>query len=347
MTGETVAVTIVTFNSARFIARCLQYLFEQNYPNIEVIVVDNASSDETTSILDRLSDRIKFVRNERNVGFAEAQNYAINLSKSAWVLTLNPDVRLSPDFVEKAVAAAEVNENIGSISGKLLRMAPDFEIPARKTLDSTGIYFTPALRHFDRGSGEPDGGAYDQVEYVFGVSGAAALYRRKMIDDVSIEGEFFDSDFFAYREDADLAWRAQLLGWKCLYTPDAIAYHVRAVLPSNRKSLAAAINMHSVKNRFLMRIKNITPDLYIRHLLPITLRDLVVLGGCLLREFSSLPAFLLIIRNFGKMHAKRREIMRRRRADSRYIAAWFSNRPTSFSLVDNLRNTPTRAVTSR
>jgi GT2 family glycosyltransferase len=226
-------------------------------------------------------------------------------------------------------------------------MSSDFEIPTTKTLDSAGIYFTPALRHFDRGSGACDRGAYDRLEYVFGVTGAAALYRRKMIDDISIGGEFFDSDFFAYREDADLAWRAQLLGWKCLYTPQAIGYHVRAVLPSNRKSLAATINMHSVKNRFLMRIKNITADLYIRHSLAITFRDLVVLGGCLLREFSSLAAFPLVIGSYRKTLAKRREIMRRRRADSRYIAAWFSNQPMGFPAIDTLQKTAVRPVTPR
>jgi GT2 family glycosyltransferase len=166
-----------------------------------------------------------------------------------------------------------------------------------------------------------------------------------MIDDVSIGGEFFDSDFFAYREDADLAWRAQLLGWKCLYAPDAIAYHVRAVLPSNRKSVAAAINMHSVKNRFLMRIKNISGDLYFRHFFSITFRDLVVLGGCLLREFTSLPAFLFVIRSYRKMLAKRKEIMRRRRVDSQYMAAWFSNDPVSFPVPETLRKTAARAVT--
>ena len=97
------------------------------------------------------------------------------------------------------------------------------------------------------------------MEYVFGASAAAALYRRAMIDDVAVDGDFFDPDFFAYREDADVAWRAQLLGWRCIYTPAAVAYHVRTVTPANRRSLPPVINMHSVKNRFLMRIKNATP----------------------------------------------------------------------------------------
>jgi GT2 family glycosyltransferase len=79
-------------------------------------------------------------------------------------------------------------------------------------IDSTGIYFLRNLRHLDRGEGEIGSGQYDRPEYVMGATGAAALYRRKMVEDVSVEEEFFDGDFFAYREDADVAWRAQLLG---------------------------------------------------------------------------------------------------------------------------------------
>ncbi len=88
-------------------------------------------------------------------------------------------------------------------------------------VDSTGIYFNPMLRHLDRGSQEVDNGHYLQYEYVFGATAAAALYRRSMIEDISLDGEFFDTDFFVYREDADVAWRAQLMGWKCMYAPYA------------------------------------------------------------------------------------------------------------------------------
>ena len=113
-----------------------------------------------------------------------------------------------------------------------------------------------------------------------------------MIDDISIDGEFFDPDFFAYREDADVAWRAQLLGWRCIYAPTAVGWHVRSVVPGERRSITPAINMHSVKNRFLMRIKNATPGLYRRCWLPMTARDLTVIAGCLLRG-TAIPAGLL------------------------------------------------------
>jgi GT2 family glycosyltransferase len=185
------------------------------------------------------------------------------------------------------------------------------------------------LRHLDRGSQEVDNGHYLKHEYVFGATAAAALYRRCMVEDISIGDEFFDPDFFVYREDADVAWRAQLMGWGCIYTPHARGYHVRKVLPGNRRALPSVINMHSVKNRFLMRLKNMTGDLYKRNWLSITARDLVVFGCCLIREQSSLPAFWYITRNWKRVMGKRREIMSRRRVNDEYMANWFRYQPVS------------------
>ena len=126
-----------------------------------------------------------------------------------------------------------------------------------------------------------------------------------MVDDISIDRDFFDPDFFAYREDADVAWRAQLMGWRCIYVPYARGYHVRSVLPGNRRALPPEINMHSVKNRFLMRIKNMTSDLYWRNFFSVTLRDVMVVGWCLLREHSSLQAFWLLARLQGCRQGER------------------------------------------
>jgi GT2 family glycosyltransferase len=185
------------------------------------------------------------------------------------------------------------------------------------------------LRHLDRGSQEVDNGHYLQYEYVFGATAAAALYRRAMIEDISLDGEFFDTDFFVYREDADVAWRAQLMGWKCLYAPYARGYHVRKVLPGNRRALPPEINMHSVKNRFLMRIKNISPDLYRRNAFSITTRDLTVVMCCLLWEHTSLRAFWILARNFRRFWAKRRLIQSSRRVSHEYMASWFQYAPVS------------------
>jgi GT2 family glycosyltransferase len=324
-----VAVTVVTYNSARFIRQCLECVLEQMPVPDEVVVVDNASHDETRGILREFEGRIRVIYNSENRGFAGGHNQAIACTTSAWVIVLNPDVRLSPHFLARLIAAGEEDGSVGTVCGKLLAMEPDLRVPSRPVLDSTGIYFTPAMRHFDRGSKQPDMGQYDAPEYVFGATGAAALYRREMINDISLGGEFFDEDFFVYREDADVAWRAQLLGWKCLYVPSAVGYHVRSVLPSNRRGVAAMVNMHSVKNRWYLRIKNTTGDLYRRYWVAMTARDVVIMAACVLKEWTSLRAFPIVLRNVPKMLAKRRAIMQRRRVSDEYIASWFSDKPKS------------------
>lgn len=329
-----VAITLVTYNSGRFIKRCLESALAQKYDFKEVIVIDNASTDGTRDILDQFSDRCRIVFNDTNVGFAEGHNQAIRLSNSEWVFTLNPDVLLLPNFIEELVEAGNRDPQVGTVCGKLLSIQATFELHEIPLVDSTGIYFTPTMRHLDRGSQEVDDGHFRSLEYVFGATAAAALYRREMIDDISYEREFFDSDFFAYREDADVAWRAQLLGWKCLYTPHALGYHVRSVLPGNRRALPSVINMHSVKNRFLMRVKNITADLYLRNWLPITGRDLMVVAGCLLHEWGSLRAFWLVGRNWRRLLEKRRWIMARRKATDEYMASWFRYQPTAKPATD-------------
>src|ERR1700735_977461 len=327
--NDLISVTIVTYNSGRFIKRCLESVLEQKYPNLEVIIIDNASTDGTVDILEQFGDQCRIHYNDENIGFAAAQNQAINLSSGDWVLTLNPDVLLLKNFIQALIDAGQADPKAGSVCGKLLTIRASFDLPEKQLVDSTGIYFTPMLRHLDRGSQEVDNGHYLNFEYVFGATAAAALYRRQMIEDISIGGEFFDPGFFVYREDADVAWRAQLMGWRCIYTPLARGYHVRNVLPGNRRALPPEINMHSVKNRFLMRIKNMTPDLYRRNWLSITTRDMIVFGACLVREHSALKAFWYLARNWRRVVTKRAEIMKRRRVKDDYLASWFSYKPVS------------------
>jgi GT2 family glycosyltransferase len=345
--SDFVSVTIITYNSGRFIKKCLESVLEQNYSFLEIIVIDNNSSDGTVDILEPFEDRCRIVYNEENIGFAAAQNQAIGLSSSEWVLTLNPDVLLLQGFIEALVNAGNLDPKVGTVCGKLLTMTSGFDFPEKPLVDSTGIYFTPNLRHLDRGSLEIDNGHFRNYEYVFGATAAAALYRREMIEDISVDGEFFDSDFFVYREDADVAWRAQLLGWKCLYAPYARGYHVRKALPGNRRELTPEINMHSVKNRFLLRIKNITWDLYRRNFFSIMARDVVVVSCCVLWEHTSLKAFPFVFKNWRGVVAKRRKIMLRQRVDDAYMASWFDFKPVSKPAPKKFTAALTRSKASR
>ncbi len=322
-----VSVTIVTWNSERYLSECFASLRQQDCPELEVSIVDNASTDGTRALLRSVESRWQVIYNDSNVGFAAGQNQAIRASTGEWVLCLNPDVVLSPDFVSQLVRAGKEHRDAGSLCGKLLRWDAAAEQHKTNIIDSTGIYFTRNMRHLDRGAEETDHGQYDRVQYVFGASGAAAMFRREFIEAISVEGQFFDEEFFAFREDGDLAWRAQLMGWKCLYTPAAVAWHVRRVTPERRAELPLVINWHSVKNRFLMRGKNASGWLCWRLFFPVAWRDLMTLGYALLCDWCMISAVFYPFRAFGSIRRKRAIIQSRRKVSDRDLLWWFCNHP--------------------
>jgi GT2 family glycosyltransferase len=194
------------------------------------------------------------------------------------------------------------------------------------------------MRHLDRGAEEPDEGQYDRPQWVFGATGAAAMFRRAFVEAVSIYGQFFDEDFFSYREDADLAWRAQLMGWKCLYVPTAVAWHVRRVTPERREQVPHEINWHSVKNRFLMRGKNASGRLCWYLFWPVARRDLMIFGYAILRDWRLLSALAYPLRNFASVRDKRKIIQQRRRISDRHLLWWFNDTPrAAYVDTDDLR----------
>ena len=299
------SIVVVSWNSAPDLPRCLEGIRGQTHRDIEVIAVDNASADDSASFF----TGFQLIRNETNRGFSAAVNQALAVARGELVLLLNPDCFLAPDYAERLLAAFD-DASIGAATGLLMRVHGG-------GVDSAGIRMTRTGRHFDI-----DVAPRERTE-VFGVSGAAAMYRASFLRDVAIDGEVFDEDFFAYREDADLAWRGRLFGWRAVCEPAAIAHHVRRVTPEARRELPSDINMHSVKNRFLLRIKNEGVYLALRNAPFELTRDLVVLAASLTIERTSLPAFAWLWRNRERVLAKRREIQRRRKVSDRELARWF------------------------
>jgi len=302
-----VSAIITTWNSAPFLRRCLDGIRQQSYEPIELIHVDNASEDDSVALV---AGAARQIVNSENRGFAAAVNQGIAVAHGQYVLLVNPDAFLERDYVASLVRALEAaGEMFGMATGKLYRAdVPD-------VIDTMGIRMTRTGRHLDIQEGSPS--------EVFGVSGAAAMYTRRFIEDVSIGGEFLDEDFHTYREDADVAWRGRLFGWRALCVPEAVGHHVRTVTPERRRSLPAFINMHSVKNRFLLRLKNEGLYLALRNAPFELARDLVAIAAVLTIERSSLPAFAWLWKNRRRILEKRREIQRRRRVSDRALASWF------------------------
>lgn len=312
-----VSIVVVSYDDAADLPVSVGSALAQRGVSVEVLVVDNASRDGSREVATRSGARVLALPS--NLGFAAAMNAGIDATSGRYVLALNPDCRLEPDFAATLVSRLDARPDAGSASGRLLRgEGPGLE--ASSVLDSAGIVFTPSGRHFDRGAGEPADGRFLREEEIAGASGAAGFYRRAALEDAMISTGYFDSDFFLYREDADLAWRLSNLGWKSLYVPAAAAAHRRRNLPERRRAMTPLVNLHSVKNRFLLRINNQTPGEALRTLVPTLARDLVVLGACLTVERTSLPAFGWLWRSRKRLWAKRREIQGKRRRTRRRSA---------------------------
>lgn len=321
--GHELSIVLITWNSARYLEQCAAGIRGQSMPCRELVVIDNASTDETLDRVAAFLPDAHVTRNDHNLGFAAAANQGIAATTGAWILLVNPDVNLSGTYAERVCREmAAAGARCGSGTGKLLQGVGD-AIEPTGLVDSLGIRMTRSGRHLDISNGLPDSDENGAPSEVFGVSGAAAMYRRAMLEDVSVNGQAFDEDFFAFREDADLAWRARLMGWSAISVPSALAWHVRTVTPGARRNLPASINMHGVKNRFLLRLKNEGMRLALRNAPWELARDVVVLGAALTIERSSLPAFSWLWQHRVAIMNKRRDIQKRRRVPDSELFRWF------------------------
>jgi len=315
-----VSVVLVLWNCEAFLAPCLDSLRKQSVEELEIVAIDNASSDGSARLFATEMPGCRLQVNEQNLGFAGAANQGIGSTSGEFVLLLNPDVVLKQDFLERLVNAfGTAGERTGWAAAKLLRMN-DGEPTA--TIDSTGHFLTRARYPLNRGWGEEDTGRYDADTAVFGSCAAAALYRRRMLDDVAIDGEVFDADFSSYFEDADLDWRAALAGWRCLHVPQALAWHERG--GSGGEGLAR-VKKDMVRNHLLMMVKNDRLGMFIADLPFIALYWSKVLFR-LLTEPRLALGFLQALQLLPRMLGKRRQVQRRCTVSQHQVRSWFVDR---------------------
>ena len=245
-----VYVVIPNWNGEDHIAECLDSLTKQTQ-SVKIIVVDNGSSDDSVKIIKDNFPAVELLKFPDNAGFAGGVNRGIKeaIKQGAQYIALfNNDAVADKNWLKNLAKAAESNPKAGIITGKFMRM--------NKThLDSTGDFYTTWAMPFPRGRNQKDTGQYDTPEFVFGASGGASLYRVNMLQKIGL----FDEEFFAYFEDVDISYRAQLASWKVWYEPKAIAYHHVGATSSK---LGDFTRYHSTKNFYMLYAKNMPAKLY-------------------------------------------------------------------------------------
>jgi hypothetical protein len=303
-----VAVVIVSWNCSAYLADCLSSLRALARAPREIVVVDNASGDGSADIVREGFPEARLIEAGDNLGFCRANNLGIAATRAPFVLVLNPDTRLEPDFLEVLLAAFE-DPAVGLAAGKLVRFDG-------QTLDSCGQQLGRSRQPVDRGYGQVDRGQFDADTDVFGACGAAALYRREMLESIAEAGDaWFDETFFAFYEDLDLAWRARRAGWRAVYRHRAVGYHARGGTSRRRgvrTRLAAMlgrspeVRFHIVKNRYLTILRNDERGAYVRDLPFIWGRDVATFVLLLLSSPSVLLRLWKERRVFAEALAKRR-----------------------------------------
>lgn len=322
---DSVAVSIVSFNGKSLLRACLDAVLRQTYQPTEVFVVDNASEDGTVDFVSGSFPTVQVIPSKINLGFGAGHNLVIRRTKTQFVLVLNQDAFLAPTFLEELVGAMKTHPNVGICGGKLLSLRPGLEhSETGDVIDMTWLDIEKRRRQICYAHGHLDKGEPSVPTYVFAMDGAAMLLRRSMLSELEIDNQFFDEDFFAGKEDLDISWRAQLLGWKCLFVPTAVGHHLRTFTPRDKRTgIPDNLRTSSVRNRYLLMIKNDLVQHWLMHFPHIALHDIKMIGYVLLYERSSLKGYTQVLKLMPKTLRKRRAIMSRKKVASEYILGWF------------------------
>ncbi len=237
-----VSVVVLNWNGIKVLNQCLGSLRTQTYTPLEIIVVDNASTDDSVDFIRERFPDVRLVVNEKNLGFGGGNNVGIRTSRGRYVMMLNNDTRLDPKCIEELKGSLAKDRRYGVCASKILLEYED------NLIDAAGIVVCPDGLSIGRGRLEK-GDQYDEEMEVFFASDCACLYRREMLEDIGL----YDEDFFAYADETDMGWRAQLAGWRCIYNPKAVVHHFHSASSGTYSPFKAFL---VERNRIWVAIKN-------------------------------------------------------------------------------------------
>lgn len=307
----TVSIITLPFRKTRLIKPVFDAIFAQTHQDLEVIAVINDPFDGSKEIIQQHYPQVEIIGNTVN-SFAKGVNLGIKNSTGEFILMVNDDLILEPNYIEE-ILSVFADPNVASASGKILRY--DFGTNQKtKIIDTVGLVFSSSGRVRDIGQLQEDAGQFDTPKEVWGVSGAGPMHRKSALEKVKFGDEYLDEDFVMYWDDADLSWRIRNANYVIRYVPTAVAYHGRTAgqaaggylhilkFIKHHKQLSPQILRLNYKNHFLMYIKNA------RHIWqPVfVLRELAMLGYIVVFETSTLKVIPEIFRQIPKIWKKRK-----------------------------------------
>ena len=319
------AVVLVNWNGRRDCEGVLASIRRQRLAPAEVVVIDNGSLDGSLEWF-RAQPDVVVIANPTNAGFARAANQGVAATSADLVLLCNLDVRLHEGFLEAAVARMATSPDTGSVGGLLLSEADP------GVVDSAGHVLHRSGWVANRCQGQAARGM--EVAEVFGVTAAAALYRREMLEDVALDGEVFCEAFFAYLEDVDLDWRARWRGWRSFFEPSALATHRRGGSGLHRSRL---IERHVLANRAHLWLRN-APTCWLVGWPAVSASGLVLLRTGLAARRHPLAALGVLdaARRMPLTLGERRRILGRRRISEAELERWARPTPWGELLAKHL-----------
>lgn len=308
-----VSLIVINYNGKDLIAGCLRALEGQLFKDVEIILIDNGSSDGS---LDKIRDYldesplapvVKLTPLDKNLGFAGGVSEGLKHANGEYIALLNADTEPDKKWLEELVKVIDSEPKVGICASKLIVHGTDL-------IDSAGDGFSFALRGFKREEGKRNLSCKER-DYIFGACAGAALYRRKMIEEIG----FLDEDFFLIHEDTDLNLRAQLHGWKVFYVPTAVVYHK---VRSSIGHMSNTAIYYTLRNSEFVRMKNIPLAIFVRcfpELIAWMLTEFIYFGIKHKRLRLYFKAKMDAIRMLPKMLKKRAVIMKKRKVDHRYL----------------------------
>lgn len=253
-----VSIVLLNWNGEAYVHRCLEHVLAQSYSSIEVIVVDNASTDGSLEKIRAAHPELTFIYNASNKGFAVGMNQGIAASKGEYVVLLNQDVCLHRDFVKRCVSRIVAEDGLGAIGGRVFSWIGN-ELTEKLRNCEGELTF---LRKRIQGRG---GIRSDTEAYVFMPSGSFPFVSRAMLEDIkSVSGCYYDEDYETGWEDMDLFFRMQLRGWRCVFLPQASGWHVGSGSVGGKDTfLSKSIDyqVRIIRNRHFMIVKNLPSDI--------------------------------------------------------------------------------------